>query len=565
MDEGTQDSFSPASSPEEPPNEEHKDLPACMTQISQQSHCIEDYKETGAEREAVIGCLDDNDRNEHIYKTEVRTESGPRIDAIDEATSQYETESIDAIDVVSSLDGNEEKTCCQTEANFDDLHEKTFVKSNHADAAKLSDLTSLDSSKFPPTHEHLETTSNTGNLDQQLVLNNRYTEAPAKDYGSTDTAPATLLNTHSPLATPPSHHTLQQLRRLSETPPRGVFMGGSKLMNRSSSVISDSGIESEPSSVAWTLEGRGGVTGARDVLHNLARCRTAHQSSLEGLQTESQGSLPSATQASLTSISSLPYEEDEERQLSTLTKSASAPQISSPDDTEEREMPTQEKRNVTGEETEKRTEILNQELDTDKQLGTEGVEKNTAAEIFANSDDIVCVTECSGNPEPCTCDNEHKVVLELNKGVYEEDNDNIGVHQIHLNVNTENLSETTINSENTCNRTTNEKERPSDLIKLSANERERLTPEGDSRADKVASLSLAFVNKKVVEVVNLSVSCAPTCLPFSSVLRDSPSVSGLSTRQATSPITHQPLGSFVLVSSSSCLGAEQEINERMVK
>ncbi|XP_056598065.1 protein FAM135B [Triplophysa dalaica] len=563
VDEGTQDSFSPASSPEEPPNEEYKDLPACMTQISQQSDCIEDYKETGAEREAVIGCLDDNDRNKHTYKSEVRSESGPRIDAIDEATSQKETESIDAIDVVSSLDGNEEKTSCQTEANFDDLHEKTFVESNHADrdAAKLSDLTSLDSSEFPPTHKHLETPSNTGNLDQQLVLNNRYTEAPAKDYGSTDTAPATLLNTHSPLATPPSHHTLQQLRRLSETPPRGVFMGGSKLMNRSSSVISDSGIESEPSSVAWTLEGRGGVTGARDVLHNLARRRTAHQSSLEGLQTESHGSLPSATQASLTSISSLPYEEDEERQLSTLTKSASAPQISSPDDTEEREMPTQEKRNVTGEETEKLTEILNQELDRDMQLGTEGVEKNTAAEIL---DDNVCVTECSGNPEPCTCDNEHKVVLELNKGVYEEDNDNIGVHEIHLNVTTENLSESTINSENTCNRTTNEKERPSDLIKLSANEREKLTPEGDSRADKVASLSLAFVNKKVVEVVNLSVSCAPTCLPFSSVLRDSPSVSGLSTRQATSPITHQPLGSFVLVSSSSCLGDEQEINERMV-
>lgn len=535
MDEGTQESYSPASPPEEPPKEEYIDLPAYVAQISLQGDSIEDYKETGAETDSVIDCLGDIDRNKHINRTVVRTGSGLRTEAIDEAPCQCKTESTDALD--------EEKTCCQTEANSEDVHEKT---SDHADpdAAKLSDLTSFDSFEFPPTHNHLETPSNTGNLDQQLALDDRYVETPAKDYGSTETAPATLLNTHSPLATPPSRNTLQQIRRLSETPPRGVFVGGSKLMNRSSSVISDSGIESEPSSVAWTLEGRGGVAGGRDVPHNLARCRAAHQSSLEGLQAESHGSLPSATQASLTSISSLPYEEDEERQLSTLTKSASAPQISSPDDTEERETPSQE--------LEKRNEIFNQELHGDMQLGTDGVEKNT---------------EYSENT--CTCENEHKVVPELNKAIHEEDNDNISVHQIHLNeienTSTENVSELTSNSENTFNHTTNEKERPSDLIQLPANEREQLTPEGESKADKATGLGLAFVNKKVVEVVNLSVSCAPTCLPFSSVLRDSPSVSGLSTRQATSPITHQPLGSFGLVFSSSCLGAEQEINERMVK
>uniref|UniRef100_A0A8C9WH44 Family with sequence similarity 135 member B n=1 Tax=Scleropages formosus TaxID=113540 RepID=A0A8C9WH44_SCLFO len=78
-----------------------------------------------------------------------------------------------------------------------------------------------------------------------------------------------------------------------------------------------------------------------------------------------------------------------------------------------------------------------------------------------------------------------------------------------------------------------------------------------------ATSGLAFVNKKVVEVVNMSVSCAPTCLPFSSVLRDSPSISGISARQAASPITHQPLGSFGLISSSSFC-ADEETNERML-
>uniref|UniRef100_A0A8C1GSA2 Family with sequence similarity 135 member B n=1 Tax=Cyprinus carpio TaxID=7962 RepID=A0A8C1GSA2_CYPCA len=86
----------------------------------------------------------------------------------------------------------------------------------------------------------------------------------------------------------------------------------------------------------------------------------------------------------------------------------------------------------------------------------------------------------------------------------------------------------------------------------------------EPQASKVPSTGLAFVNKKVVEVVNLSVSCAPTCLPFSSMLRDSPSVSGISTRQATSPITHQPLGSFGIISSNSSFSADQEINERMI-
>ncbi|XP_065138981.1 protein FAM135B [Paramisgurnus dabryanus] len=484
-----------------------------------------DRKETGAEEEAVIGC--DIDRNKHVM-----TRSGSRIEAIDEVTCYYENEEIDSMSV-DGIDAIviEEKT----ETNYENAFAKSDLKQtivhSNADVQIIptdADLTSPDSFEFLPAHNQLETPSNTGNDDLQSVLNDRYIEAPAKDSGIIYTAPANL-------ATPPSRNTLQQIRRLSETPPRGVFTSGSKLMNRSSSVISDSGIESEPSSVAWTLEGRGGVTVGRDVL---ARCRTAHQSSLEGLQTESHGSIPSVTQASLTSISSLPYEEDEERQLNTLTKSASAPQISSRDDTEGTQDQTSDQESDTNF---LPATFLYQQFVTDG-----GVEKVS---------DECLVRE---NPELCTCDDEHKVVLELN--TYEKDNDEISVHQIQLNnASTDNFSDLTIDGE-----TTNEKERPSDLIELPANEREQLAVEGQSRVDKTSSLGLAFVNKKVVEVVNLSVSCAPTCLPFSSVLRDSPSVGGLSSRQATSPITHQPLGSFGIISSSSSSDAELEINERML-
>ncbi len=447
--------------------------------------------------------------------------------------------------------------------------------------------------------------------------------------------------------------------------------------------------------MAWTLEGRGVVAGGRDVLQNLARHRPGHQSSLEGLQTESHGSLPSATQASLTSISSLPYEEEEERQLNTLTKSVSAPQISSPDDTEEdRETPNQEKRNVCvanqlslsdeaandlkrnvqgittedreettnqsydcvanqlrqseeaakevkqnlqgvtredreettnqekrnvcatnqlrqGEEEanevkqnlqgvtrEDRNEKNNQEIDKDELSNQEtinlnfanpemlpnqqfvthnGVENATVKEMAENSQECqtnALLEEYSGlmndNTEVCRCENEyceHKGALQSN--TYQKDPDDISVCHIHLNeleeVCMENLPDSPTSDKSSHEIVANEKETSIDLIKLPANEREQQALDGQSRASKVPSTGLAFMNKKVVEVVNLSVSCAPTCLPFSSVLRDSPSVSGISTRQATSPITHQPLGSFGIISSNSFIGADQEINERMIK
>ncbi|XP_016339697.1 protein FAM135B-like [Sinocyclocheilus anshuiensis] len=709
--EETQDTNSPATTPEEPPCEDYMDLPTYMALIGRQEDCITDNKEIRAQAETLIGHVGETD----IDRSECITISDSRIDSVEKATCQYETEegfdvdfrSVDSDEAIDT--SNLEKTSCQKEAvDFDESDHAGLKQTNitdfssgqslllvPTDTAELPDLTSFE---FLPTHNHdnhLETPGNTGSLgndEPQSVLDNRYIELPAKDYGSKDTTPANILNANSmetdTLATSPSRNILQQNRRLSETPPKGVFLGGAKLMNRSSSVISDSGIESEPSSVAWTLEGRGVVAGGRDVLQNLARHRPGHQSSLEGLQTESHGSLPSATQASLTSISSLPYEEEEERQLNTLTKSASAPQISSPDDTEEdRETPNQEKRNVcvanqlslsdeaanevkrnvqgittedreettnqsyvcvanqvrkseeaakevkqnlqgvtredrdettnqekknvcasnqlrqSEEETnevkqnlqgvtrEDRNKTTNQEIDKDELSNQEtvnlnfanpemllyqqfvtnnGVENATVEEMAENSEECqtnVLLEEYSGlmndNTEVCS---EHKGVLESK--TYQKDPDDISVCHIHLNeleeVCMENLPDSPTSDKSSHEIAANEKERFVDLIKLPANEREQQSLDGQSRASKVPSTGLAFVNKKVVEVVNLSVSCAPTCLPFSSVLCDSPSVSGISTHQATSPITHQPLGSFGIISSNSFFGADQEINERMI-
>ncbi|XP_039537411.1 protein FAM135B [Pimephales promelas] len=713
--EGIQDTNSPASAPEKPTD---MDLPTDMTLIGQQEDRITDYKETGPQAETLIGrvCEADIDRSERIV-----TSRDSRIESVDEATCRYETEegfdvdcrSVDSDEAIDT--DNLERTSCQT-VNFDesehaglkqtDITQSTDLRSRQTLA--LPDHTSLDSFEFLPTHNHdnhLQTPSNTGSLgNEEPQSDDRYIEAPAKGYGSQDTSPATLLNTKSP-----SRNVLQQNRRLSENPPRGVFLAGAKLINRSSSVISDSGIESEPSSVAWTLEGPGVVAGGRDVL---ARCRAAHQSSLEGLQTESHGSLPSATQASLTSISSLPYEEEEERQLNTLTKSVSAPQISSPDDTEEdqvdcvanhlrlsevnpnlqdviredkeettnrekmnvcmanqlrlseeaasegkpnlqgvtredgNETTNQEKRNICeanqlrqrteaanevkrnlhgvtredGNETtnqEKRNiceanqlrqrteaanevkrnlhgvtredgnETTNQETDpieSSNQEKTSLAFVNTEVLLYQqflmdNGVENVTLTEnseeCQGNvllkvysgvmddkTEIC-CENEY-----CESNAYQKDHDDISVCNIHLNeleeVSMENFTGLPTNDKSGHRITANEKERLADLIKLPANEREQQALEGQSRANKVQSTGLAFMNKKVVEVVNLSVSCAPTCLPFSSVLRDSPSVSGISTRQATSPITHQPLGSFGIISSNTFFGDDQEINERMI-
>lgn len=435
--------------------------------------------------------------------------------------------------------------------------------------------------------------------------------------GSVDTLLTNSYVTDRPMTPPYNTNVLPLDHPLSETPPRAGFLGKLKIMKRSSSVISDSGIESEPSSVAWPLDTRVGVTGSRDPL--LLCRRRVHRNSLEGLQTESHGSLPSATQASLSSISSLPYEDEDEerqRQLNTLTKSASAPQISSPDNNNDSviqdpanhgKLVVETSSLITKKECSNvvdKQEVSNQELFevmVCKQVETEDIETDTG--LISNISEVLLfqkfaretpdeasehedAKDCSGvlhggnfklllNENPRLCDTEcceHEVPNRVSGDDPDSHScDAISFHDIHLSELEDNeLGDITdtLNQENQISYHVDSQasSKPSDLKELPTNEVNQNGKEGHAKANQVPSSGLAFMNKKVVEVVNLSVSCAPTCLPFSSILRDSPSVSGLSVRQANSPITHQPLGSFGIISyTSSSLCTEQEISERMLK
>uniref|UniRef100_A0A3Q3JTL7 DUF676 domain-containing protein n=1 Tax=Monopterus albus TaxID=43700 RepID=A0A3Q3JTL7_MONAL len=436
---------------------------------------------------------------------------------------------------------------------------------------------------------------------------------------------------------------------------------GPKIMKRSPSVISDSGIESEPSSVVWpletTLQGQPPLDfSSEQEIPQQKVCRDpVHRSSLEGLQMESNGSLPSGgIQASLTSISSLPYEEDQQ-QLSKLTKSVSAPQISSPEDTEkDHVLLSQEaaaKSLVQHQDSCKITcSSLNSTLDSEQSesslfdmssstnlvlIPTEGInsdksspsqflsEPYTAKSVLSSMSEVLLLQKSVESPHvkesalissrevnmnhqtdvrvinasvedvdlveleatPCSCRNKqcvHKSAA--NQKRINSGDDCQSFHQTKLlGVEDEDPSRTFLepsglqHSNDLSNNTTTI-QRPSDLAGLTANDitssvdlsgilfKEKEPLDGQTKPSRIPNSGLAFMNKKMVEVVNMSVSCAPTCLPFSSVLRDSPSISGLSARQATSPITHQPLGSFGVISSSSLnlLNMEDETNERML-
>lgn len=399
---------------------------------------------------------------------------------------------------------------------------------------------------------------------------------------------------------------------------------GSKVMKRSSSVISDSGIESEPSSVAWPLDAALRARPPQDFSSELeiqqqAACRRpVHRSSLEGLQMESSGSLPSAgIQASLTSISSLPYEEDQQqRQLSKLTKSVSAPQISSPEDTEDNRV-------LLNQDTSAKSSahlqdpcsincsLPNHDFDAPSfvdsglsslyflsdavtsemsapshdrseaftrtsAVGGESTEREEGAVPGSQGENPSHQTHTSGtsSPEdhsPHSCGNNQRA----HKNSANEERNEAGDE-------CQSFHQTEPPHEQSCLGASQPPvelaalERPSDLTGLLLENAE--TPpadlngisarlDGQAKPSKIPNSGLAFVNKKMAEMVNMSVSCAPTCLPFSSVLRDSPSISGMSPRQATSPITHQPLGSFGIVSSSSLshLNMDDATNERMLR
>ncbi|XP_030645005.1 protein FAM135B [Chanos chanos] len=607
----SQESQSPALKQEEPSNEDCIDLPTYMTLTDQQKDSAIDRTDSTDEIDS-IKRTDSVTRTDSINRAECidKTDCINRTDSVNRADCINRTDHVDRADFVNLLDPQSEETVVvsseqtsssgltyiavrPSDTNPYQGEAVLLVQSNITELSNQTDLNRQDLACKEHTHENdIDTQPHIVSQEADgttRVLDSSYIETSliqAKDHESEDT----FLTTSSLSQTPPtdlmtsSFSHINALRdgralSLSETTPRAGFLGGSKIMNRSASVISDSGIESEPSSMAWALEGRGG---GREILQHLGRRRTAHRSSLEGLQTESHGSLPSGTQASLASISSLPYEEDEQRQLSTLTKSASAPQISSPEDTEEdQDTPNQERPNQEGANQERQ----NQEGDTEKLTNEEyyGSRHSLHTENGAlfdgvieqcNSETDYCEHDGSGdiNKHPttkgdvdCDHDDDDDDEDEADDDVDVDDEDDISFHQIHLSETgdqTKPLPHLTNEQEShdLTDHPANEKERHSNLIGMITNEKEK-----EGKGSKGPSSGLAFMNKKVVEVVNLSVSCAPTCLPFSSGLRDSPSVSGLSARQATSPITHQPLGSFGIISpSSSFICADQETNERMI-
>lgn len=422
---------------------------------------------------------------------------------------------------------------------------------------------------------------------------------------------------------------------------RGCLLG-SKVMKRSSSVISDSGIESEPSSVAWpldaALQGRPPQDFSSELeIRQQAACRRpVLRSSLEGLQMESSGSLPSAgIQASLTSISSLPYEEDQQqRQLSKLTKSVSAPQISSPEDTEDDRL-------LLNQDTDAKSSVHHQDpcsiscslpnhgfdapsfadsglasryVLSDAAISEMSAPSQERSEAFTSTSALSATSEApllrgsaqsprvkegavSGsqgeNPSHQTHPTGASSPEELVHFVQTEASPHSHGNNRRAHKNSANeerneggdecqrLHQTELPHEQSCLDPSppplelSALARPSDLTGLLL---DHVTPPADlngisarldcqAKPSKIPNSGLAFVNKKMAEMVNMSVSCAPTCLPFSSVLRDSPSISGMSPRQATSPITHQPLGSFGIISSSSLnhLNMEDATNERMLR
>ncbi|XP_074433998.1 protein FAM135B [Larus michahellis] len=446
----------------------------------------------------------------------------------------------------------------------------------------------------------------------------------------------------------------------------------SGVIKRSSSIISDSGIESEPSSVAWSdarsraLE----LPSDREILHHLVRRHAIHRNSLEGGHTESNTSLPSGIQASLTSISSLPFEEDErEVELTKLTKSVSAPQISSPEEPAEEVDISKHREASSGDSGENLKSCMEREGE-DGQL----VVDSLGCQITTESEQL----ERGGHPKPYVKHSSSNIELqgEEEKEDFPETycslesarppvcpkqlRDNVSECQ-SLESNGEcslktpracNYLDKNIDKFDTCIEDPKDKLKPDNLktqqgfysdSRISGEESFsqsiKLVPDfcypvpapsetstefgsmqgecGSSLADESPAVyaemqglqeielndspasadpaagsyqpedpqepngqehklvangtvfhsataeGVALESRKAVDVVNLSVSCTATCLPFSSVLKETPAMVGFSAKQAAFPITRQPLGSFGVVSSNSN-EVDEETNERML-
>ncbi|XP_011920930.1 PREDICTED: protein FAM135B isoform X3 [Cercocebus atys] len=421
----------------------------------------------------------------------------------------------------------------------------------------------------------------------------------------------------------------------------------SGVIKRSSSIISDSGIESEPSSVAWS-EARSRaleLPSDREVLHPFVRRHALHRNSLEGGHTESNTSLPSGIQASLTSISSLPFEEDErEVALTKLTKSVSAPHISSPEEAAE-DADTKQQGGSFAEPSDMHSKSQGSPGPRSQLSGDSGTqdagEDHPLVEIVLDADNqqgpgYIDIPKGKGKqfddqghclpdgrtentpgvetkglnlkiPRVIALENPRtrslpRALVETPKGIPKDLNvgqpalSNSGISEVEglSQHQVPELSYTSAADAINMNSTGQQSQSGSPCIMddTAFNRGVNAFPEAKHKAGTVcptvthsihsqvlknqelkagtsimgshltSAETFTLDSLKAVEVVNLSVSCTATCLPFSSVPKETPARAGFSSKQTLFPITHQPLGSFGVVSTHSST-LDEEVSERM--
>ncbi|KAJ7338162.1 hypothetical protein JRQ81_010797 [Phrynocephalus forsythii] len=436
-----------------------------------------------------------------------------------------------------------------------------------------------------------------------------------------------------------------QEQRLQESEE---FSSMSGVIKRSSSLISDSGIESEPSSVAWS-DGRSKaleLPSDREILHQLVRRCAVHRNSLEGGHTESNTSLPSGIQASLTSISSLPYEEEEQEvEPNKLTKSISAPQISSPEEAVE-DMDISKDAKAVSEVAEGTSlEVEYPSIASTENSSTchhgrgnegphllmttvkpskyifeqnsghsycpEAVEGSLETDYSLEAEKEPALLKPNGNlrgaAEFQLPNRTREVSLGMASDYLDSKATHLDAYEGEADLHTEHsLSSTDLEGFPPCEEeapdfcpaitalseessgSVSTKEQTSspladgqitaacggvvsdlqeiELDSLSECRSSCAELESDGRPimsnstglQPVVPDTLVLENKKSIEAINMSVSCTATCLPFSSVLKESPPMGGSSSKQVTSPITHQPVGSFGVI---SCLWLMQKLKK----
>uniref|UniRef100_UPI00398F4C06 protein FAM135B n=1 Tax=Pristiophorus japonicus TaxID=55135 RepID=UPI00398F4C06 len=467
----------------------------------------------------------------------------------------------------------------------------------------------------------------------------------------------------------------ESIRRRIECADYPIISGA---MKRSLSIISDSGIESEPSSVAWSeMRKPLDLSSDRDLVQQIVRAQAVHRNSLEGGQTESGTSLPSGIQASLTSISSLPFEDEEEVALSKLTKSVSAPQISSSDQTDETadsfaQDQTVDKQQWVSEHPSEKAEGGKQETHsvqsdssdvfdspTDKDIlhtttedsvldsgsTTGATEKTTIATIAnnqwfsseVNSDchhhtldadglkdstnhafkELVCKkvdfnelldTDINTSDPDSHTEEIKSLQLPLSDELQNDQHGSFGdklpnaeyvpntsdetsmckvtaqpglttetLEPITATYSDVILTDRTCHEEDPClhegkletgirmdqhydSCSQLQDEQGGEKLPVGSNNGELQPLVDGGNSSGTGGSGMVFEKRNMVEVVNLSVSCTATCLPFSSMLRDSPVA--FPSKQVASPITRQPMGSFGVVSANS-QDTDAETNERM--